>query len=81
MAQKWFWDAKTGNAGRERSLAQEDGDLLREYQAMHEENILSRLNEEPEREEGKSVKKKGVGGRNTVEVKRRCLDRRSSKQR
>ena len=72
MAQKGLWNiAKKRQLDDRRALPKEDGELLREYQAMHEENFLSsrlrkdverkeeerkRLNEEAEREEGKSVK-------------------------
>ena len=43
MAQKGFWNiAQKERMFEDRgALPKEDGDLLREYQAMHEENLLS----------------------------------------
>ena len=42
MAQKKFWNtARKENVGRQRrgALPNEEGDLIREYEAMHEENF------------------------------------------
>ena len=76
------------------ALPKEDGDLLRENQAMHEGNFPSswlredvereeeerkRLNKgAEEKEESNSGKRVVEGERERVEIKRRCLDRRSS---
>ena len=64
--------------------------LLREYQAMHEENFLNswlredverkveereRLNEEAKQEESKHGKREVEGEMERVEIERRCLDR------
>ena len=73
MAQKGLWNITTKKEKEKRgALPKEDGDLLRGYQAMHEENFLSswlrenvegeeeereRLNEEAKQEGSKSVKR------------------------
>ena len=91
MAQKGLCNIATKRMLEDRgALPREDGDLLREYQAMHEENFLSswlgkdvegkeeerkRLNEEATREESKSGKREVEGERERVEIKRRCVDR------
>ena len=90
MAQKGSWNiAKKRMLEYRGALPKEDGDLPREYQAMHEENFLSswlredmereqeerkRLNEEAGREESNSGKREMEGERERVEIKRRCLD-------
>ena len=67
-------------------VPKEDGDLLREHQATHEEYFFrrwlrdnlegeeeerKRLNEEAKREESKSGKERWEGERKRVEIKRR----------
>ena len=73
-------------------LPREGGDLLREHQAMHEENFLSSwlrgdmdgenaemesLKEEVKQEESKSGKRMVGGKMWRFQIKRRCLDRMS----
>ena len=76
------------------ALPREDGDLLREYHALHEGYFLSswlredvegkeeereRLNKEAKEEESKSGKTEVEGEREGAEIKRICIDRLSSK--
>ena len=42
MAQKEIWDmAKFGSLQDRRAVPEEEGDLVREYKAMHEDEFLS----------------------------------------
>ena len=72
MAQKGLWNITKRRMLEDRvALPREDGDLLREYQAVHEENFLSswlreegkelereRLNKKAKEEECKSEKER-----------------------
>ena len=78
MAQKEFWKIAKKRMLEDRgALPREDGDMLRQYQAMHEENFLGswlrldaegkveemeRLIKEAKEEESKSGKKEVEGG-------------------
>ena len=84
MAQKGLWNIARKRTLEDRgALPTEDGDLLREYQAMHEDNFLSRwlrehvegkeeerekLNKEAKEEESKSGKRVVNGERERVEI-------------
>ena len=84
MAQKGLWNIARKRTLEDRgALPTEDGDLLREYQAMHEDNFLSRwlrehvegkaeerekLNKEAKEEESKSGKRVVNGERERVEM-------------
>ena len=81
MAQEWLWIiAKRKMRG---ALPREDGDLLREYQAIHEDNFLSswlredvegkeekkeRLNKEAEEEKSQKWEKRGGGRKGRVDI-------------
>ena len=90
MAQKGLWNLVEEKILRERgALPKEDGDVIRECKAMHEENFLSSWLREDGREKGKGTvgmgneskeercgkrRREGEKGENeTGAVKRRCL--------
>ena len=75
--------------GRKRCVVQKDGDQLREYKAMHEENFLSswlredvegteeemeKMNKEAKEEESKRGNKEVKREKETAVIKRRCVD-------
>ena len=84
MAQKRLWDIAKKRMLEDRgALPREDGDLLREYQEMHEENFLSswlqedvegkeeereKMNKEAKEEESRSGKREVEGERKRVEI-------------
>ena len=66
MAQKRSMESrKRGNAAGQRALSREEGDVIREYDAMHEENFLSSwlrkdlVGKEDDKEIREEVKRKG----------------------
>ena len=60
MAQKGFWNLERNTALQYRgALPQEEGDIIREYLAMHEENFMSGWLREDEEGKKKNTKRSG----------------------
>ena len=89
LAQKGLWNLAREKIPRKRgALPKEEGDAVREYKAMHEENVLSswlrkdrrekeertvKMSDENEEERGEKRKREGEKEENkTGSVKRRC---------